>query len=71
MGSVSKLRDGLVSEKGENKMIGHSVRLQEEAIRREWREARDEGNLELAERIERANPDLFPAKGNAQDTKGE
>ena len=43
-------------------MIGYSVLLQENAIRKEWRDA-----LELANRIERANPALFPGNRNGQD----
>lgn len=65
--SVSELWDAMVPQKERNKMTGSPARAQEEAIRREWREARQEGKLELANRIERANPDLFPATNGRRE----
>ena len=51
-------------------MTGNAAKVQDEAVRREWREAVSDGNTLLAQAIEWANPDLFPVNApEAQEEK--
>jgi len=44
-------------------MIGYTEFANTLAVRKEYNEAVESGDHSLAERIARANPDLFPLKG--------